>query len=159
MPDMLVKLYDLPDLAPSLARQDAAGITVRRALAPEKHLVVDWVRAVFKNVYWPAETDVSFSRLPLACFIATQAGRLIGFACYDAIARGLFGPTGVSEAARGHGTGTALLLACLHDMRAQGYGYAVIGAVGPAEFYAKAVGATLIEGSEGSLWRGMLRDQ
>ena len=31
MPDMLVKLYDLPDEAPALARSHAFGVEIRRA--------------------------------------------------------------------------------------------------------------------------------
>ena len=38
-----------------------------------------------------------------------------------------------------------------------GYGYAIIGGVGPAEFYEKAVGATLIEGSEISIYENLIR--
>jgi len=41
----------------------------------------------------------------------------------------------------------ALLLSCLHAMRDNGYAYAIIAGVGPAEYYSKTVGATLIEGS------------
>ena len=59
---------------------------------------------------------------------------------------------------RGKGTGKALLLAALLDMKLKGYGYAVIGAVGPAAFYKKAVGAELIEGSEKSIYETLLRD-
>ena len=29
------------------------------------------------------------------CFIATENGKLIGFACYDATAKGFFGPIGI----------------------------------------------------------------
>ena len=50
----------------------------------------------------------------------------------------------VSAEARNKGVGKALLFACLEDMRAQGFAYAIIGGVGPAEFYAKAVGAVAI---------------
>jgi hypothetical protein len=32
-------------------------------------------------------------------------------------------------------------------MRDEGYAYAVIGGVGPAEYYRRAIGATVIEGS------------
>ena len=49
-----------------------------------------------------------------------------------------------------------LLFACLEDMRQQGFGYAIIGGVGPAEFYAKAVGAVAIDGSEPGIYRGLL---
>lgn len=36
------------------------------------------------------------------------------------------------------------------------YGYAIIGWVGPAEFYAKAVGAVEIPDSTPGVYRGML---
>jgi hypothetical protein len=42
-------------------------------------------------------------------------------------------------------------------MREMGYGYAIIGGVGPAEFYEKAVGAKIIEGSEISIYQHLLR--
>jgi hypothetical protein len=42
-------------------------------------------------------------------------------------------------------------------MRWQGYAYAIIGAVGPAEFYTRVVGATLIEDSTPSILGGLLR--
>ena len=41
-------------------------------------------------------------------------------------------------------------------MKALGYGYAIIGGVGPAEFYEKAVGATIIQGSEPGIYKGVL---
>jgi hypothetical protein len=37
-------------------------------------------------------------------------------------------------------------------MREMGYAYAIIGGVGPAEFYAKVCGARTIEGSERSVY-------
>ena len=52
---------------------------------------------------------------------------MIGFACYDATGSSMFGPTSVEEAERGQGTGKALLLACLLDMRLKGYAYCAIG--------------------------------
>ena len=45
--DMLVKLYELPDSQTAYERLSKAGITTRRALVPEKHKVVAWVRNVF----------------------------------------------------------------------------------------------------------------
>jgi hypothetical protein len=48
------------------------------------------------------------------------------------------------------------LFNCLEAMKQQGYGYAIIGGVGPAEFYAKTVGAIPIEGSEPGVYRGLL---
>lgn len=157
MPDMLVKLYSLPDLAPDIKRQREAGITIRRPIPPEKHIVIEWVRREFGNG-WASETEVTFSRQPVTSFIAMENGQVIGFACYDATCKAFFGPTGVSETARGRGTGKALFLACLHGMAADGYAYAIIGAAGPVDFYAKAVGATIIEGSTPGIYDGMLRE-
>ena len=156
MPDMLVKLYDLPDHKEEIAALRAAGVDIRRAIAPERGLVAAWVRHHFSE-YWVSECEVAFTREPVACYIAVEENRLLGFACYDATMRGFFGPTGVALEARGRGIGRALLLVTLHAMLATGYGYAIIGGVGPAEFYAKAVGATLIDGSAPGIYRGLLR--
>lgn len=157
MPDLLVKLYALPDLAPALAQQHAANIDIRRALAPEKHVVVDWVGRTFGNG-WASECEVAFTRQPISCYIAVADQQPIGFACYDTTCKDFFGPTGVDPAWRGRNTGRALLLACLHDMAAQGYAYAIIGAAGPVEFYAKAVGAMVIDDSTPGIYRGLLRE-
>ncbi|WP_245286956.1 GNAT family N-acetyltransferase [Bradyrhizobium sp. Tv2a-2] len=138
-----------------MSRLAADGISIRRALPPEKHKVLDWVRGHFSEA-WASETDVAFARQPVSCFIAIQHKRLLGFACHDATCRNFFGPTGVDPNARGKGIGAALLLACLEAMRQQGFGYAIIGGVGPAEFYAKSVGAVAIEGSQPGIYRGLL---
>ena len=94
MTDMLVKLYEIPDVAPLLRKLRGEGIAVHRARAHEKHPVVEWVRGTF-GTGWAGECDVSFGNLPISCCIATQAAELIGFACYDASHRGFFGPLGV----------------------------------------------------------------
>ena len=81
----------------------------------------------------------------------------MGFACHDATCPNFFGPTGVEAKARKRGIGKALLFALPRGHAAsQGFGYAIIGGVGPAEFYAKAVGAAAIEGSEPGVYRGLL---
>jgi len=149
MPDMLAKLYDLPDLDEALARMAANGTDVRPALVLEKPAVLAWVTARFPG--WAAEADVSFSRLPVACHIAVKDRQLLGFACYDATCRNFFGPMGVAEAVRNQGVGRALLLSVLHAQRSQGYAYSVIGGVGPADFYARTVGAVLIDGSHNGI--------
>jgi GNAT superfamily N-acetyltransferase len=153
--DMLVKLYDLPDSRTAYDRLRQAGIIQRRALAPEKHKVIAWVRKTFSEA-WASEVEVAFSRQPVCCFIAIQERKLIGFACHDATCPNFFGPTGVEPKAQKNGIGKALLFACLEDMKHQGFGYAIIGGVGPAEFYAKAVGAVAIAGSEPGIYRGLL---
>ena len=156
MTDMLVKLYEVQYDWSFLPEQMAQGITIRKPIGPEKRLVIDWVSAHFGDA-WASETDVALSNQPITCFVALQSQTLIGFACYDATALGFFGPSGVAEAHRGRGTGKSLLLACLMDMKLKGYGYAIIGNVGPAEFYMKTVGAVEIPNSTPSVYKTMLR--
>src|SRR5256885_4406258 len=122
MGDMLVRLYDLPDPSAPMRDLAASGIEIRRALAPEQHLVLVWVREKFSDG-WASECDVAFARQPVACFLAVKHGGLCGFACYEATCRNFFGPVGVDPAARGAGIGKALTLACLHAMAAEGYAY------------------------------------
>ncbi len=153
---MLVKLYTLPPLEPAVSRQREAGIDIRRALAPEKHIVVDWMRRHW-SPGWTSEVDTSFAGRPIGCFVAVEGEALVGFGCYDTTMRNFFGPTGVLEAYRGRGIGFALLLVCLHAMAADGYGYAIIGAAGPVDFYSKAVGALAIDDSWPGVYRGILR--
>ena len=106
--------------------------------------------------HWASEVDVAFSRQPVSCFIAVRQKSILGFACHDATCPNFFGPTGVDPNERKNGIGKALLFNCLEAMKQQGYGYAIIGGVGPAEFYAKTVGAIPIEGSEPGVYRGLL---
>lgn len=155
MPDMLVKLYDLPLLEPALAMAAGTGVVVRRASVLDRAATVEWVRKTFPS--WVAEVEVAFGRQPVTCFVAQRADAVVGFACHDATCANFFGPTGVAESERGKGVGRALLLATLHAQKAQGYAYAIIGGVGPAEYYTKAVGATLIEGSQPGIYAGRVK--
>lgn len=155
MADMLVKLYELPALEPLLARLDAEGVTVRRALAAEKHLVIDWIGQHFWP-HWQSECEAAFGHQPVSCYVAVGGRELLGFACYDVTRKGFFGPTGVAETARGRGIGKALLLVCLHSMWVEGYGYAIIGGAGPVDFYRQAVGAIEIPDSTPGVYRGLL---
>lgn len=157
MQDMLVRLYDLPDHSGIIRSLRKDGITIRRALAAEKSIVIDWVTQHF-GTGWASETEVSFSYQPVACFIATENAKIVGFGCYDSAYRNFFGPTGVEESLRGKGIGKALLLECLLAMKAQGYAYGIIGGVGPARFYEKAVGAVLIEGSNPGIYEGIMSE-
>ena len=167
MPDLLVKLYALPNAAPALAALAAVGIQLRRANAWEKHFLANWVLERFGEV-WSHGCEVALEQRPVTCFVAVAlvsgqpAGQrpgdvLLGFGCYDVAGRGIFGPTGVQEDQRRRGIGTGLLLACLHAMRAEGYASGIIGQAGPVDFYARTVGATVIEGSETGTARRPLR--
>jgi len=155
MQDMLVRLYALPSQDDAVAACAARDVTIRRALAPERHAVLDWVRAHFASS--EAEVETAFAQVPVSCFIAVRGDAMLGFACYDVTCRNYFGPEGVAAAERGHGLGRALLLAVLHAQRAQGYAYAIIGGVGPADFYAKTVGAIAIPESTPGIYAGILR--
>lgn len=154
MIDMLVRLYDLPDSAGLYAEVAAKGVTLRRARAFEKHTVVAFARTFSEK--WASEVEVALTRQPVACFIATKEKRILGFACYDTTMRGFFGPTGVAEEARGMGLGKALLFKSLEALRETGHAYAIIGGVGPKEFYAKTCGAIEIPGSDPGIYGDIL---
>lgn len=156
MADLLVKLYRLPALAPALSRAAEAGATIRRALAPERYAVVNWVATHYGD-RWAGEVSLAFSGHPISCFLAVAPeGQLIGFACYDTTFRGFFGPTGVLQEWGGRGIGTALLIRSLHALWESGYAYAIIGAVGPSAFYEQSVGAIPIPDSTPGPYEGLL---
>jgi len=152
MPDLLVRLYALPP--PPVAQ--TGGVEIRRALVPEKHLVVEWACSTF-NCAWASEVEVAFARQPVACFIAVQDGAIVGFCAYEATCRDFLGPLGVAEHARGSRVGAALLLSALHAMAAEGYAYAIIGGAGPTAFFERVAGAQVISDSSPGIYRGMLR--
>lgn len=157
MRDMLVRLIGLPDVSETekkLFTKD--NIVLRRAIAPEKHLVSDWVMKQF-GAHWKSEVEVAFSRQPISCWLAQRGNDILGFACYESTSRNFFGPTGTLESERGKGIGKTLLVKSLESLREMGYAYAIIGGVGPAEFYQKSVDARIIEGSETSIYEHLIR--
>ncbi|OUS30447.1 GNAT family N-acetyltransferase ['Osedax' symbiont bacterium Rs2_46_30_T18] len=154
MSDMLVKLYQLPETQ-VFGKLAAAAVEIRPAMAPEKRLVCSWIAEKFGE-QWASEAEVAFARQPCSIVLAIANQQLLGFGCYDATCKGFFGPTGVDEKSRGQGIGEGLLFMCLQTMRAQGYGYAVIGGAGPKEFYRAKVGAVEIAGSVPGIYQGML---
>ncbi len=156
MADLLVRLYELPDVAQALKSLADAGVTVRRAMAYERQVVTDWVRSTF-SPGWAAECESAFSGPPVTCYVATEGGSLLGFACYDCTCRGFFGPIGVDEGARNRGIGRGLLLACLRSMEEAGYGYAVVGGAASEEFYRGVVEVWEIPGSTPGVYRDRLR--
>ena len=126
MMDMLVRLYDLPDIEEDLRRLEREGFLIRRPGAYERHLVADWVGRNF-SPKWVSEAKVAFGRQPISCYIATREKKILGFACYDVTARGFLGPMGVAEEVRRSGLGTVLLVSALKGLRELGYAYGVIG--------------------------------
>lgn len=155
MSDLLVSLYT-GKLAELKSRAEGVAVTIRPVLAPEAQLVTDWVREHFSG-NWASEVMVAITRQPSACLIAIEDGVLAGFACYDATARGFFGPTGVHPDKQGKGIGLALFSATLQTMKALGHAYAFIGDAGPVDFYVKAAGAIEIPAEDKGIYQGMLR--
>lgn len=148
MPDMFCSLIELPPLEPLLKPLRDEGITLRRANPWEKSDVCDWVLRQFSSA-WRDEVSVTFARQPVTCYLAVRDKEILGFVAYEATRRNYFGPTGVSEAARGKGIGAALCIAALQGLRELGYTYAVIGGAGPTGFYSKLVGAIPVPFHEG----------
>jgi predicted GNAT family acetyltransferase len=156
MSDMLVKLYDFTVDLTVFEKLRTEGIEIKRALAPDKRLVADWVCHNFGEC-WASECEVAFANHPVSCYVAVKSGEIIGFACYEATARDYFGPTGVAEAFRGKGAGAALLYSCLNSLKELGYAYAIIGSAGPVDYYRKTVGAIIIEDSEPGIYKNLIR--
>lgn len=156
MSDLLVRLYDLPDVRTE-EKIASSGITVRRAMAAEAHVVLLWIERHFDRP-WVSEATRAFTRSPVMIWIAVRKNELLGFACADCSMRGFFGPMGVAKAARGQGIGEALLFATLRGMRETEYAYAIIGGAGPIAFYRKHLDAIDIPGSQESIYGAMLHD-
>jgi hypothetical protein len=149
-------LLKLPPVEPLLDKLRQEGVTVRRARPFEISAIRSFIEKHF-SVGWADEVEPCYSRQPITLLIAIRAGQVIGFAAYESTMRGFFGPTGVMESERGKDIGKALLLASLWGMREMGYAYGVIAGVGPAEFYTKSCGATLIPGSTPGIYTDMLK--
>ena len=154
--DMLVSLYSLPSAEEELEKMSKRGIRIIRAFPPNRLQVVEWVKE-HSSIYAAGEADCCFKSSNPTIFLAIKNEKIIGYACYNATAPDFFGPTEVIESEQGQGVGRALLIASLQALRDEGYGYAIIGGVGPAEFYKKSVGAIEIEGSSPGLYENMLK--
>lgn len=155
MVDMLVRLYALPDGEPLRSELAGKGVLVRPCRPFEMHAVQEWIARTF-STRWVSEFMVAMAHQPAGCIIATHNREVVGFACFDATARGFIGPMGVDPQLRQGGVGKALLVTALEHMRSMGYAYAIIGGTGPQEFYARTVGATVIEGSDPGIYADIL---
>jgi len=140
MADLIVNLYEkdyLKDTNVSLKNDE---IKIKRILSPNADSLVQFVSTHFSSG-WASEVKAGIYKPHPTCFIATHNGEIVGFACYDATAKGYFGPTGVNPDYRGNNIGQVLLLTTLEAMKEAGYGYAVIGGVNEKVqgFYARYV--------------------
>jgi predicted N-acetyltransferase YhbS len=156
MPDMLVQLLKLPPLDPVLEQMRASGVLIRPARPYELTVVTEFIARHFARS-WADECIVGFSNKPVTVHIALRDGALVGFSACECTRRNFFGPMGVLGSERGKGVGRALLIASLHTLADLGYAYAIVGGVGPAEFYTRAVGAQLIPDSTPGVYADPIR--
>lgn len=138
--DMIVGLYNLPQV------EKSKTIRIKRAFVGDKEQILEFVKKNFQR-NWVYEVEHALMEPVSKCYIATENGKILGFACFDSSAKGFFGPIGVDPERRGEDIGKMLLIKTLESMREYGYGYAIIGWVSEAEqFYKKTVGAEYIKG-------------
>jgi len=141
--DMLVDLYqgDFEEVS--------CSYDIRRLLSPDSDQLIEFILKHFSKT-WASEVKAAIYKNHPSCFIAVKDRKIVGFACYDATAKGYFGPTGVDEAHRGQKIGKALLIKSLQALKDEGYGYAIIGGVEPYnfKFYEKTCHAVVIDKSK-----------
>ncbi|MDD4010632.1 MAG: GNAT family N-acetyltransferase [Sphaerochaetaceae bacterium] len=156
MADMLVKLYELPDSGELCKALESKGIRIVRALAPDRLAIVDWVKK-HSGPFAAGEAEACFSSRRPTIYVAVKDSAILGYACYEATAPDFFGPTRVLDEYQGQGIGKALLIKSLEGLRELGYAYAVIGSVGPVEFYAKCCNAIIIPDSKPGIYKDFLK--
>ena len=62
---MIVRLVQLPEVTEIEQKLKKSNIIFRQAIAPEKSIVMNWVRTNFSE-YWANEVDVAFSNALIA---------------------------------------------------------------------------------------------
>lgn len=154
--DMIVPLYRLPSCAGVIEDlHKRHGVLIRPIYTFERSLLRAFIEQNFTRG-WADEAEMGFRHMPPSCLIAMHENQIVGFAAYDCTFNGFFGPTGVLPAQRGKGIGKALLLASLEGLKTLGYAYAIIGSVGPKDFYSKTVHAIEIPDSTPGPYQNML---
>lgn len=152
MADMLVNLYEISE---DCGTVKDSNIKIHRVLPPDASRLKSFIRENF-NDQWVSEAEASLSRPNPTCYIAILNKEIVGFACYEATAPGMFGPTGVREDLRGKNVGSVLLMKSLHGLKELGYGYAIIGGVGGArKFYEKTCNALWLDMFTNSVYSRM----
>jgi len=136
MTDMLVKLYRIRYDYGFVEKLEAEGISIHKPERNQIQPLMQWIEKLFCQES-AEQASLAFLSNPACGFIASEknSGDFIGFACYDALGLGFFGPICILPNYKGKGISRALVLSCLFDMKMRGYGYAIIGNVGPTRFY------------------------
>jgi mycothiol synthase len=118
----------------SLTSLPEPELACRTAGADELAAIMGWVREHYP--FWIAELTRAVELQ--TCVVQDD----LGFACYDVLRDGWFGPMATRPDLRGkRGVGSSTLLTALHRMRARGYEHADIVWSGPLLFYLKTVNA------------------
>ena len=116
--------------------------SVERGSPGDRDRIIDFATRQFGSA-WAWEASRALENTPPTLFIVrNESGEVAGFSAHEANNRGLgfFGPMGVAPSQRGKGSGRALLLASLSDLRGLGYGEAVISWAANAAFYEGVAG-------------------
>ena len=118
-----------------------SGYEVNKATPAIAGELSDFITSNF-SAGWAKESKNAIGRGSGAVFVAKHGEQIAGFAAHDGNNSGLgwFGPAGTAASHRGNGTGKALLVACMANMRKAGHPYATVAWIGPREFYRKSVG-------------------
>lgn len=120
------------------ARLRGGGITFRRAAPEDREFLECQIGALFPGP-WAIEARRAAGVRPPALHLALGGGRLAGFAARGGCGPDVFGPMGTAEGHRGRGIGEVLLKRSLADIRDAGFDRALIGWIGPAEYYRRRV--------------------
>ncbi len=140
--DLLVDLYQ------QKFKKEKLDVKIKRVLSTDSDHVVEFILKHF-SPRWASEAKTGLYKPQSSCFIAVDQQKIVGFACYDATAKGFFGPMGVDGDYRKKGIGASLIIHCLEAMYFDGYAYAIIGGVSgeTQPFYHHVCGSTPIENS------------
>lgn len=135
--DLIVNLYQEKLEETNIVLKNN-NIKIKRLLSPNSDDLVSFVNEHFGKS-WASEVKAAIYQSKPTCYIAVNNNEIIGFGCYDATAKGYFGPTGINSEYRGLNVGQAILFETLKGMKEDGYGYAVIGGTTDAlsNFYGK----------------------
>jgi GNAT superfamily N-acetyltransferase len=127
--NLMVDLQDLPAVPPN----DPVAV----ARPEDRDEVARWVGTHWAN--WETEVLRCLDRGRL--MLARDDAGVVAVCCWDGARTGWVGPVAVRPSAIGHGRGRGVLLAALHQLRADGRTRAEIGWVGPIRPYAQTVSA------------------
>ena len=99
---------------------------IRLAKPAEKGEIGAWIEEKF-TVFWRNETEYAFDKATPSVVIGKDSrGKILGFATFNGVAPGRFGPAGVDPSMRGKGLGTVLLFDAFQAMKEEGREDAIV---------------------------------